>query len=467
FIYLSLTLLVVPSSPLLLSCARLMVVSPLSTSSKGSSICVELVVTRIEGWHERFFYVQDSIIRAKYLQLLSEQNKLDSKSFKDKLPPNIEENSMFQRLGRYPTGVRVFPDPILFLACLKPSWEHGQQRPAIMAGSEGIYLSCFFLLFPFSLIYDLLFLLAKMAFRNFIYTKDDENLSFFPKEPSPGFDISSPSVLASSSKDDVPYFTVSNDDKGLPDVLELKDATACHLKIFSITPPAWKNHLDNHMDVELLDLHDHCYARQVIVDNTVNRRSRKLLQVIRKLRGEFDAMKDRERAREKECEEQRAKCDAAMTEFEKNPTVVALQEKISTLSTKVKEHKEVKELKQDRREVVSKVVPYAAMELVHSDHIGILVGRLVSSAILYGKCRAYEQVADIKEPFDLSKVKGYCSSYNKDHIQASNDLATTTFPWLDGFVADPSTHVEALLLKKPPSLQRPAPSRTQVPLLSS
>nr|GEW06619.1 hypothetical protein [Tanacetum cinerariifolium] len=42
FIYLGLTLLVVPSLPLLLSCARLIVVSPLTTSFEGSSICVEL-----------------------------------------------------------------------------------------------------------------------------------------------------------------------------------------------------------------------------------------------------------------------------------------------------------------------------------------------------------------------------------------------------------------------------------------
>ncbi|GJT59608.1 hypothetical protein Tco_1003141 [Tanacetum coccineum] len=240
-------------------------------------------ITRIEGWHKRFFYVQDSIIPAKYSQLLSEQNKLDSKSFKDKLSPNIEENPMFQRLGRYPTSVRVFPDPILFLAGLKPSWEYGQQRPAIMAG--------------------------KMAFRNFIYTEDDEDLSFLPKEPSPGFDTGSPSVSVnteplkadeelviqsaevtidsreslkpellvvhpgsvaarikdrkyktrggssrppvkrkidpgsstsraktSSSKDDVPYLIVSDDDEGLPDVLKLKDATACNLKIPAITP---------------------------------------------------------------------------------------------------------------------------------------------------------------------------------------------------------------------------------------
>ncbi|GJU43851.1 hypothetical protein Tco_1201117, partial [Tanacetum coccineum] len=42
FIYRGSTLLVVPNSPLLLSCAKLMVVSPLSTSSEGSSIYVEL-----------------------------------------------------------------------------------------------------------------------------------------------------------------------------------------------------------------------------------------------------------------------------------------------------------------------------------------------------------------------------------------------------------------------------------------
>ncbi|GKB53481.1 hypothetical protein Tco_0904234, partial [Tanacetum coccineum] len=403
-----------------------------------------------------------------------------------------------------------------------------------------------------------------MAFRNFIYTEDDEDLAFLPKEPSPNFGIGSPSVLVnteplkankepkiqlvvvttdsggspkpelfvvhprsvaarikdrkcktrggssrppvkrkldhrsstshatraktSSSKDDAPFLTVSDDDDGLPDVLELKDATACHLKISAITTPAWKNHLDNHIDLDLLDLHDCCYARQAVLDNVVNRRSRELLQVIKKLR-------------------------AAMTEFEKNPTVVALQEKISALSTEVKEHKlnldrmmlenqkwagyqqslstlesnitslkakkarleavevalqkEVEELKHDKREVVSKVVPYATMELVHSNDMGSLVGKLVSSAIMYGRCRAFVQVADMKEPFDLLKVKGYRSSYKKDHTQASNDLATATFPWLDEFVVDPSAPIKALLSKKPPTLQKPAPSRTQIPLPSS
>ncbi|GKC79353.1 ribonuclease H-like domain-containing protein [Tanacetum coccineum] len=239
----------------------------------------------------------------------------------------------------------------------------------------------------------------------------------------------------STSKDDVPFLTVFDDKEGLSDIPELKYATACYLNISAITPPVWKNHLDNHMDVELLDLHDRCYARQVVVDNAVNRRSRELLAVIEKLRGECDVIKERGEPGKK--------------------------------SLRVFEPNEVDDVKRDRMEVVSKVVPYAAMELVHSDDLGSLVGRLVSSAIFYGRCKALEQVAGMKEPFDLSKVKGYRPSYKKEHDQASNDLATATFPWLSKFVADPSAPVEVLLSKKPLSIQRPAPSKTQAFVASS
>ncbi|GJX72971.1 retrovirus-related pol polyprotein from transposon TNT 1-94 [Tanacetum coccineum] len=65
------------------------------------------------------------------------------------------------RLGRYPTSVHVFDDPILFLAGLKPSWEFGQQRPAIIMGGK------------------------EMAFRNFIYTEDDDDLAFFTEGAIP------------------------------------------------------------------------------------------------------------------------------------------------------------------------------------------------------------------------------------------------------------------------------------------
>ncbi|GJT02673.1 hypothetical protein Tco_0823842 [Tanacetum coccineum] len=229
----------------------------------------------------------------------------------------------------------------------------------------------------------------------------------------------------STSKDDAPFLSISDDDEGLSDCFELKDANACHLKNSAITPPTWK----------------------AMVDNAVNRRACEFLHITKKISGEADVIKARERSHEEECKGLRVKCEAAMAEFQ-NLDVLALREKISSLTADVKEHKEadkarlkpvevslrreVKELKQDRRDVVSKVIPYASMNLVHSDELDSLVA--------------------MKEHFDLSKAKGYRSSYQKDHTQASYDFATAMFPWLDEFVADATAPIETLLSKKPPML---------------
>nr|GEW48800.1 RNA-directed DNA polymerase, eukaryota, reverse transcriptase zinc-binding domain protein [Tanacetum cinerariifolium] len=331
---------------------------------------------------------------------------------------------------------RLIDNAILPKGISKTRWIK-EQRPVIMADGKGtlstpkmMRIYHFFLRnLPWALV-----LVPPFVLVNTEPLKVDEELVIQPAEVTtdyreslkPELFVVHPGSVAAQIKDM----------KCLPDVFELKDANACHLKISTITPPGWKNHLDNHMDVDLLDLHDRCYPRQVVVDNVVNKRSRELLHVIEKLSGEFDVIKDGERARKEECEEPQAKCEAIMTEFEKNPTVVALREKISTLSTKVKEHK------------------------VSLDILMLESQKLMSSLILYGRCKAYEQVADMKEPFDLSNVKGYRFSYKKDHTQARNDLATATFPWLDEFVADPPALIEALLSKKHPFLQRHTPSRT-------
>ncbi|GKB24746.1 hypothetical protein Tco_0864147 [Tanacetum coccineum] len=330
----------------------------------------------------------------------------------------------------------------------------------------------------------------EMAFGNFIYTEDDDDLAFLPKEPSLGFGIGSPAASVntelpkdveepevqhaeittdlgesskacvfrggsarppvkrklasgssssrvvraktSASKDDTPILSIADNDEGLHDCFELKDANASHLKIFTITPPAWK----------------------------VNKRARKFLQVIEKMSSEADVIKDRERSRKEKCEELQVKCKVAMAEFVPNLAILALREKISSLTADVDSleaekakleavkaslRREVKELNQDRRDVVSKVVPYATMELVHSDKLGWLIGTLVSFTITYRRYKAYEQVAAMKEPFDLSKAKGYLSLYKKEHTQASNDFATATFLWLDEFVADVAAPIKALL----------------------
>ncbi|GJR43105.1 hypothetical protein Tco_1311208 [Tanacetum coccineum] len=280
----------------------------------------------------------------------------------------------------------------------------------------------------------------------------------------------------STSKYDVPFLTVSDDDEGLSNVPELKDTTAYYLKISAITPPSWKNHLDNYMDVELLDLHDRCYTWQVVVDNSINKRSRELLEVSEKLRGECNGKIS---TLSTEVKEHKANLDRMMLKSQKwasyQASLLTLESQIASLeaekawleAVEVSLRKEVDDVKRDRMEVVLKVVPYAAMELIHGNDLGSLVGSLVSSTIFYGRCKAFEQVAAMKEPFDLSKVKGYHPSYKKEHDQASNDLATATFPWLSKFVADPSASVEVLLSKKPSFLQRPAPSKTQAHVASS
>ncbi|GKF77679.1 hypothetical protein Tco_0230149, partial [Tanacetum coccineum] len=73
--------------------------------------------------------------------------------------------------------------------------------------------------------------------------------------------------------------------------------------------------------------------------------------------------------------------------------------------------------------------------------------------------------ARMKEPFDLSKVKGYRPSYEKEHTQASNNLATATFSWLNEYVADasaslatPSFVSSSKPMSPPADIVKPSPS---------
>nr|GEW10677.1 putative nucleotidyltransferase, ribonuclease H [Tanacetum cinerariifolium] len=68
---------------------------------------------------------------------------------------------------------------------------------------------------------------------------------------------------------------------------------------------------------------------------------------------------------------------------------------------------EIDSLKQDRANVVSRVIPDAAMKLIHSDDLGVLIAKLVRSSIIYGRCQDFEEVAAMEEPFVLEKMSGY------------------------------------------------------------
>ncbi|GJT19853.1 hypothetical protein Tco_0878559 [Tanacetum coccineum] len=85
---------------------------------------------------------QRKISTIECLELLSKDNRWDKRSFKDKTPPSIHENPLYRCLGS-----------------------------------------------------DSFSSFTKMAFGDFMFAKNDEEMSFLPREPSPGFGARSPSAL--------------------------------------------------------------------------------------------------------------------------------------------------------------------------------------------------------------------------------------------------------------------------------
>ncbi|GJV76591.1 hypothetical protein Tco_1508175 [Tanacetum coccineum] len=275
--------------------------------------------------------------------------------------------------------------------------------------------------------------------------ENDEDLSFLPRESSLGFGIGSPPV---SINNEPPWVEAdpmaeANSEQIVENIADSGGSPAPQENL--VIQLVSQMHLDNQLNAEILNLHDRCYARQVGVDNAVNDRAQELLKLVKQMKG-----------------------DVMCEPFDFSVKVTSLEAKKAKLkTTKASPRQEIECVRRDRTKVVSKVVPYVAMELVQSDEMDMVVVKLVSSAIFYGRCHALEEVVSMKEPFDLTKVKGYRSTYKKEQIQAGNNLATATLPFLSEVIADPFASVKSLLSKKPQTLQRPAPTRTFAPAPSS
>ncbi|GJX25936.1 retrovirus-related pol polyprotein from transposon TNT 1-94 [Tanacetum coccineum] len=118
-------------------------------------------------------------------------------------------------------------------------------------------------------------------------------------------------------------------------------------------------------------------------------------------------------------------------------TKIKLREEIDGLKLRCKM------LKHDRAEVVSKLVPYIAMELYHSDEVGQIVGNLLKAAIFHGRRNTLEEMAAIKKPADLSKVECYRPSVEEEYNKAG------------------SAYVTAESLKPPTPTKKPSPAKPQ------
>ncbi|GJW68944.1 hypothetical protein Tco_0123368 [Tanacetum coccineum] len=355
--------------------------------------------------------------KREYFELLSKANKLDKKTFKDKIPPSIFETLMYQCLARHPANVQTFPGPILYLAILKSSWKHNPLQPMIYVDGN-----------------------AKMAFQNFMFTADDEEMSFLPKEPSNEFGAGSPS--SSINKEDLFIATVvpggSVAERMMNRRCRMRGSAKSHVKHkleTSGSPPRIIRQKSANAKVEsssFLAISDD--DDEDVVDNVVNQRAQELLKVIEQMKGECEVIKEREKAREEECEELKAKCKAVMADFDNNLTIIVLRQKIAFFPSKAKDQKSsldrmllesqkwagyeknliTLESKVAMAEVVLKVVPYITIELVHNDEMDRLL-----------------------------------QSYKKQYTQARNDLVTVVFPFFSEATADPLAPTETLLSKKP------------------
>ncbi|GJV82878.1 hypothetical protein Tco_1522776 [Tanacetum coccineum] len=178
----------------------------------------------------------------------------------------------------------------------------------------------------------------------------------------------------------------------------------------------------------------------------LNSRTRELISALHKPRASCDAIREGEIKRDKAYAELEKKCNEALQDLDKNPLISDMHSEIETLQGQVnglhneydrlllEERKwanyEKTILRQDRAAIVSKVVPDAAMKLVHSDEMGVLVARIVRAAIIHGRCTTFKEVAKLKEPFVLEKMPDYRTSSKDEYDRAGEDMANASYPFL-------------------------------------
>ncbi|GKA62937.1 hypothetical protein Tco_0762456 [Tanacetum coccineum] len=191
-----------------------------------------------------------------------------------------------------------------------------------------------------------------------------------------------------------------------PSAKELKDTTNCHWVVAHVTPPSWKQHLREISIEQLCDIHDKAYMRQAVLDNVLNGKTRELISALHKAMASCDTMWEKE-----------IKKDKAVT---------------SMAST------EVDSLRKDRVVVVSRVIPDAAMKLIHRNEMGVLIAKLVKAFIIYARCTAFEEVATLKKPFVLEEMPGYCPSSKEEAIAVEEAAVTSIKAFVfKGFIKMP------------------------------
>ncbi|GJY16260.1 hypothetical protein Tco_0386682 [Tanacetum coccineum] len=270
---------------------------------------------------------------------------------------HIQGDPLYRLIATYHVSVRTFPDPILYLASLKTSWEHGLREPAIYYHGK------------------------EMAFRSFMMDGIDGEFSFLLKETVDNKGASSPS------------FSINIEDSCNDDVL-IDSSVTDRLRNWKVSVPSQVVEKRKHVVPKLS--HRDLEKNPLILD----------------FRGEIVTL---------QCQVERLHGEYSRIVLEEKKWV-NYEQTLASLRSKVEG---AKRSRLEESKVVSKVVPYIAMELAHSDKMDRYVAQLVKVTIIHGRCTAVEDVAALKDPFELTKMPGYRPHSKKDYDQEGNDLTCT------------------------------------------
>ncbi|GJZ83589.1 hypothetical protein Tco_0648762 [Tanacetum coccineum] len=165
------------------------------------------------------------------------------------------------------------------------------------------------------------------------------------------------------------------------------------------------------------ELKDTAYMRQTVLGNFLNGRTQELISALHKARASCDTIQEREIKKDKVYAELEKKCNEAFQDLDKNPLVSDMRAELETLQSRVNGLFLFKmdSLRQDRAAVVARVILDAAIKLIRSDEMGVLIARLVKASIIHGRCVAFEEVSELKKPFVLEEMPGYRPSSKEEY----------------------------------------------------
>ncbi|GJZ55427.1 hypothetical protein Tco_0610620, partial [Tanacetum coccineum] len=338
---------------------------------------------------------------------------------KGMVPLHPELDPLYDQISTYPCHVRTFPDPILYLAGLKNSWKHSPKKPVIYYQGQG------------------------MDFRSFMMQEINGEFKFLPEgciddnQGSP----SSKSVNNEALVIDAKPLTSLHPSNFVEDVADSDDASARDNEnplLGTALPPLpkagkklrslGKRKLPSGVGDSLLKVQKMAAQASKVADEASD-----------PLNVDSDAdIVARELEKNRAYVELERKCNEALLNLNQNALVADLRTEIETLQGRVDglhsecTRLEMDVLKQDRASVIAKVVPDAAIKLIHIDEM---------------------EVAKLKEPFVMEKMAGYRPSSKQEYDQAGDDLANASYPFLFKYVNDPYASLEQLLLKKPESFR--------------